>query len=130
MPQSKQSMSRQIGNIGEDAVAAFLLHNGYEILERNFTVKGGEIDIIARKDNKLAFVEVKTRKTGALVSGERAMTQAKRKHIIRTAQIYYSRYKKNNIPACGRFDVAVVELENGKVKHVKYYVSAFDASGS
>ncbi|MFR9035090.1 MAG: YraN family protein [Ruminococcus sp.] len=52
---------RKTGNIGEDAVCGFLVRHGYEIIKRNFTVRGGEIDIIAEKADIIAFVEVKTR---------------------------------------------------------------------
>ncbi|MCD8096248.1 MAG: YraN family protein [Ruminococcus sp.] len=126
--QQNRSENRKIGNAGEAAVAKFLENNGYEILARNYTVKGGEIDIIARKDDHLAFVEVKTRKADAMVSAERAITAKKKRFIIKTAQLYYSRYKKEYGEAICRFDVAAVTMENGSVKHVKYYVSAFDAS--
>ena len=51
---------RKAGNIGEDAVCGFLVRHGYEIIKRNFTVRGGEIDIIAKKADIIAFVEVKT----------------------------------------------------------------------
>ena len=129
--QKKQSKtSREIGNIGEDAVAQFLVHNGYEILERNYTVRGGEIDIIARKDERLVFVEVKTRKEGSIVSGERSVTPSKRRFIVRTADAYYRKYRQRFGEASCRFDVAAVTLEKGKIKHVRYYVSAFDASGA
>lgn len=50
---------RKAGNIGEDAVCGFLVRHGYEIIKRNFTVRGGEIDIIAEKADIIAFVEVK-----------------------------------------------------------------------
>jgi putative endonuclease len=122
--------SREIGDIGEEAVARFLKQNGYEILERNFTVRGGEIDIIAQKNGRLAFVEVKSRKSGSLTTGESAITAKKRGFIVRTADIYYRRYKAKYGTALCRFDVAVAEIDCGKVKHVKYYVSAFDASGA
>lgn len=125
----QQKKSRDIGNIGENAVADFLKSNGYDVLERNFTVRGGEIDIIAFKSGRLVFVEVKTRSSNAWISGERAVTPAKRKFLIRAAGIYYNRYKKEHGEAICRFDVAAVELENGCVKHVNYYVSAFNASG-
>lgn len=120
---------RETGDIGEEAVAGFLEHSGYEILERNYTVRGGEIDIIARKDGTLCFVEVKTRRANALVSGEKALTPKKRGFIIKTADIYYRRYKKEHGEMKCRFDVASVVLENGKIQKVKYYVAAFDASG-
>ncbi len=117
--------NREIGNIGEQAVCVYLVENDYEILKRNFTVKGGEIDIIAKKNDTVCFVEVKTRKYGSLISGEDAITASKRKHIIYTAQRFLS--KLTSVPKC-RFDVAVVEMKNEKVIKIKYYVNAFDSS--
>ena len=116
---------RDIGNIGEQAACDFLKKHGYEIVNRNFTVRGGEIDIIARKNDTYAFVEVKTRKKDALTTGEEAMTSAKKKHIIYAAERFYSTLKED---ASCRFDVAVVILEGERVVSLKYYVSAFDAS--
>ena len=121
--------NRETGNIGEEAVAGFLEHNGYTILERNYTVRGGEIDIIAKKGETLVFVEVKTRREGALVSGERAITEKKRRFIVRTAGIYLRRYVKEHGEMKCRFDVASVVVADGKVKHAKYYVAAFGAGG-
>ncbi len=117
--------SREIGNIGEQAVCDYLAKNGYEIADRNFTVKGGEIDIIAKKNDTVCFVEVKTRKANSLASGEEALTVAKRKHIIYAAERYLSAL--SFLPKC-RFDVAVVEMRDEKVAKLKYYVSAFDNS--
>lgn len=122
----KSKTTREIGNIGEDAVAAYLVKNGYEILKRNYTIHGGEIDLIARKGDRLAFVEVKTRKAGSMTSGESAVTVAKRQHIVKTAQSFYRQYLKENRAARCRFDVAVVELDGERIVNAKYYVSAFD----
>lgn len=118
--------SRSIGDIGEDYVCAYLEKNGYEILCRNFTIRGGEIDIVAAQGNKLAFVEVKTRKVGAVTSGEAAVTYSKRQRLIKTAKAYLQR---NAVKAFCRFDVAVVHHDDGRVVYFKYYRSAFDASG-
>lgn len=126
----KSRTTREIGDIGENAVAAYLSKNGYEILCRNYTIRGGEIDIIARKGNRIAFVEVKTRKAGSLTSGESAITASKKQHLIKTAEIYYRNYVKKHGPALCRFDVAVIELKYDKIVNAKYYVSAFDASSS
>ena len=122
--------TREIGNIGENAVAAYLMQNGYSILARGYTIRGGEIDIIAQKGGELAFVEVKSRKRGALTDGESAVNADKRRHLIRTAQSFYQTYSEEHGEAFCRFDVAVVELAGDKVEGVKYYVSAFDMSGS
>ena len=119
------SKLRARGNIGEDAVCSFLVRHGYEIADRNFTVKGGEIDIIAKKNATLCFVEVKTRGEAPLAEGEEAVTPAKRRHIIMAAQRYLDITEGEY--DC-RFDVAVVTLKENTVSHLKYYVKAFDAS--
>ncbi|WP_419563220.1 YraN family protein [Ruminococcus sp.] len=116
---------RKAGNIGEDAVCGFLARHGYEIIKRNFTVRGGEIDIIAEKADIIAFVEVKTRTVGSMTSAEEAVDLRKQRLIIRTAQAYLQNAAQ---PLQCRFDVAVVETEGGKVKKLRYYVNAFDAS--
>lgn len=116
---------RKAGNIGEDAVCGFLVRQGYEIIKRNFTVRGGEIDIIAEKADIIAFVEVKTRTIGSMTSAEEAVDLRKQRFIIRTAQAYLQNFAQ---PLQCRFDVATVETEGGKVKKLRYYVNAFDAS--
>lgn len=116
---------REIGNAGEQATVNFLLKNGYDILKRNYTVRGGEIDIIAKKNDVIAFVEVKTRKTKSLDTGEGAITENKKRHIIKTATHFLNTLDE---PCICRFDVAVSEIECGEIKHIRYYVSAFDAS--
>ncbi|ETB64057.1 TPA: hypothetical protein DIC38_00950 [Candidatus Nomurabacteria bacterium] len=55
------SNSQKIGKIGEDLACRFLMKHGFFVLERNYTRKWGEIDIIAIKDNKIYFVEVKSK---------------------------------------------------------------------
>lgn len=116
---------RKAGNIGEDAVCGFLVRHGYEIIKRNFTVRGGEIDIIAEKADIIAFVEVKTRTIGSMTSAEEAVDLRKQRLIIRTAKAYLQNVAQ---PLQCRFDVATVEAEGGKVKKLRYYVNAFDAS--
>lgn len=116
---------REIGNIGEVATAAFLVRNGYKILERNYTIRGGEVDIIAEKNGVVAFVEVKTRGKRALDTGEGAITPGKKSHIIKTAESYLAKSGKDC--EC-RFDVAVAQIQDESVRSLKYYVAAFDAS--
>ncbi|MCD8108024.1 MAG: YraN family protein [Oscillospiraceae bacterium] len=116
--------TREIGNIGEDYTAKFLEKNGCEILSRNYTIKGGEIDIIAKKGDIIHFVEVKTRKPNPVESGEEAVNRAKIAHIIKTARFYI---RRNRIDCSCVFDVAVVELTETKVTGFKYIQRAFTA---
>lgn len=122
---SEKKTARSIGDMGEDAVCDFLRRHGYDIIDRNFTVRGGEIDIIAEKNGVIAFVEVKTRKEDSLTQGEEAVTKGKIRRIVKTAKVYFN---KLNEPCQCRFDVAVVQVSDRKVKRLRYYVSAFDAS--
>lgn len=55
--------SRELGNLGEEKIAEFLVSKGHEIISRNFKTKYFEIDIISKLDNSLFFTEVKYRKT-------------------------------------------------------------------
>ena len=55
------SNTQKIGKIGEDLACRFLMKHGFSILERNYTKKWGEIDIITKKGNKIYFIEVKSK---------------------------------------------------------------------
>jgi putative endonuclease len=59
MPKVFTSQRQKIGELGEEIATVFLMKQGFEILERNYTQKWGEIDIVAMKTKKLYFVEVK-----------------------------------------------------------------------
>jgi len=60
MPKVFTSEKQKIGELGESIAVKFLLKQGYIILDRNYTKKWGEIDIVAEKNNKLYFIEVKS----------------------------------------------------------------------
>ncbi len=60
MPKVFTSETQKIGEVGENIAVKFLMKHGFFILERNYTKKWGEIDIIAEKSNKLYFIEVKS----------------------------------------------------------------------
>lgn len=117
--------NKEIGYFGENAVCEYLTSHGCEILARNYTIRGGEIDIIAKKGECVLFVEVKTRKKGCLVSGVEAVTKAKQKLIIKTAEAYIYRTGCSLQP---RFDVASAEVDKEKITDIIYIENAFDAS--
>lgn len=60
MPKVFTSETQKTGEIGENIAVRFLVKHGFSILDRNYTKKWGEIDIIAEKNNKLYFIEVKS----------------------------------------------------------------------
>ena len=60
MPKVFTSETQKIGEVGENITVKFLMKHGFSILDRNYTKKWGEIDIVAEKENKLYFIEVKS----------------------------------------------------------------------
>ena len=119
----EQNMTRrEIGNFGETVVCNYLTQQGYDIVKRNYCIRGGEIDIIAIKSDFICFVEVKTRKENSMVSGLEAVTRKKHLRIIRTAERYLLESQSELQP---RFDVAEVILRNNTVISVQYIKSAF-----
>lgn len=118
--------STEIGRLGEKAVSEYLSDRGYRIICRNYRIRGGEIDIIASKDDFIAFVEVKTRRPDALENGFDAVNQKKRNFIIRTAIDYIY---KNPSELQPRFDIASVTVLNSKILDINYIKNAYDATG-
>ncbi len=60
MPKVFTSEKQKIGEIGENIAVKFLVKHSFSILDRNYTKKWGEIDVVAEKNNKLYFIEVKS----------------------------------------------------------------------
>lgn len=60
MPKVFTSDKQKIGELGESLAVMFLMKQGFRVIERNYTKKWGEIDIVATKDNRLYFIEVKS----------------------------------------------------------------------
>lgn len=78
-------MSREIGRQAEDAAAAFLVSLGFEVLARNYAIRGAEVDLIAREGDFVVFVEVKARKGTDHGAPREAVTRAKRLRVGRGA---------------------------------------------
>lgn len=116
----------EIGRCGENAVCQQLLQQGYTIVQQNFCIRGGEIDIIAQNSEYLAFVEVKTRRPNSMVSGYDAVTKQKRTRLIRAAAFWCKTHPTTRQP---RFDVACVCLQGTAVVSIEYLENAFDATG-
>ena len=113
--------NRRRGNLGEDFAADYLEKEGYRILERNYATKLGEIDIIAQKDNFIAFVEVKARSEDSMYAPREAVTFSKQRKICKAAMLYKMRKGFNVRP---RFDVFEIiydrySLEVKKFTHIK-----------
>lgn len=99
--------------------AKYLEKIGYEIIDRNFICKQGEIDIIAKDKAEYVFIEVKTRSNFCFGRPSEAIDDFKRKHILRSAKYYV--HLNGLEEAFIRFDVIEVYLCNNryKVNHLK-----------
>lgn len=119
------SDSRQnIGKKGEILASDFLKKNGYTILAQNYRRKYGEVDIIARENDYLVFIEVKTRTGTSHGHPFEAVTPRKQRQIGKVAQCYLA--ENNLFDTAARFDVvSVVLTENNSVK-VEIVPNAFD----
>ena len=99
---------RTTGSHYENLVAAFLQNQGYEILERNFRCRSGEIDLIARDGRYLVFIEVKFRSSGNAGSALEAIDARKAAQVRRVASVYlYQKRYSEHTPV--RFDAAGVD---------------------
>jgi putative endonuclease len=98
-----------VGKAGEEAAVQYLCKHGYQILERNYRCRFGEIDLIARDGRTLAFIEVKTRRSQSYGPAAAAVTLKKQRHLIKASQVYLIERKKPD-EFC-RFDVVTVELD-------------------
>lgn len=106
--------ARQVGNAGETRATEYLEKIGYQIIERNFTTRYGELDIIARDGEIIAVVEVKTRKDASFSDAASNVTYSKRRKLRNTA-LYWLTLKKLDCPI--RFDVIEV-YSNGDINHI------------
>ena len=103
---------RRRGNMGEDFAAEYLEGKGYEIIERNFNTRLGEIDIIAKRGNTMVFIEVKRRKTIECAWG--AITRSQIARLRRAAETYISR---TGWHGNARFDVIIIC--GFRLRHIK-----------
>jgi putative endonuclease len=111
-------LKKLLGREGEDLAARFLIKQGYRILERNYSTRTGEIDLIAMHDSVVVFVEVKTRTNDAFGAPELAVTPRKQQRMVKAA-LGYIRYNKLHQVPC-RFDVvAITTAAKQAVEHIQ-----------
>lgn len=115
-------LRKMLGKAGEDRAARFLAKQGYKILERNYRVPSGEIDLIALHQGEVVFVEVKTRTSDAFGAPELAVTPRKQRQMVKAA-LGYIKYKKLHQVPC-RFDV--VAINEASEKEIELIQNAFE----
>jgi len=101
-------LGKLLGRTGEDRAARFLASRGYRILERNYSTRSGEIDLIALHEGVVAFIEVKTRSNDAFGAPELAVNRRKQQRMIKAALGYIKAKKLHQVPC--RFDVVAISM--------------------
>ena len=110
---------KMFGNIGEIIGSKYLEQIGYKVIERNFSCRQGEIDIIAKDRNEYVFIEVKTRSNLIFGKPKEAVNYYKQTHILKSTKYYLYIHKLNNCFI--RFDVIEIYFKHNKyiLNHIK-----------
>lgn len=116
-----QNNSTSKGNLAEEKAVKFLEEKNYSVLERNWRFKKYEVDIIAKDNDKIVFIEVKSRGTDAFGEPEMAVTLKKQRFLVAAADQYI---RDNNIELESRFDIISILVINNNIT-VKHLQEAF-----
>lgn len=111
------------GEQGETAAVDYLLQKRYRILDRNWSCRQGELDIVCERKGTIVFVEVKTRDIQGMVEPVEAITATKQKRIARAASRYLSEKKLWDRPSRFDFMVVLCEGDHFTLEHIEH---AFD----
>lgn len=118
---SKKLTSRKKqGNKAEQQACKYLQQQGLNLLEKNFSTKAGEVDLIMRDGETLVFIEVRYRKNTDFGGAAASVTVKKQQRIIKAALAYQQKHRPQSSM---RFDVMAIEGDN---EEVNWIVSAFD----
>ncbi len=109
---------KDLGTLGEDSAAEYLVSKGYKILHRNWHFGHKELDIVARDGNMLVVVEVKTRTSDYWEEPKEAVRRKKQKRLVEAADAYVCHY---NLDTEVRFDIVSVVVANGSlaIEHIE-----------
>lgn len=110
-----------LGKIGEQLAVDLLESKGYEILARNYVFQKAEVDIIAKHNDQIICVEVKTRNSEFFGDPQEFVTKGKIKNLVKAMDAFIT---ENDIPLETRFDIIAV-LKNKKLEQLTHYENAF-----
>jgi len=121
-----------LGQFGEDVASSYLKRKGYKILERNYTKvwddkTKGEIDVVAKKEGVIFFVEVKTQKANAGFFPEDKVDYKKQRKLVKLAQSWLM---ENKIPLESAWQIDIISVlfdrtnKKAKIRHFKNIVEA------
>ena len=112
----------ELGALGEQIACEYLIKQGYQILERNWSNGHKEIDILAKDDDTIVIVEVKTRQSTYLVEPEITVDVYKQRNLIWAANSYVNRNQYDNDV---RFDIISIVIDRNNEKRIEHIEDAF-----
>jgi len=121
---SEKDKRHQFGKDSEQLAVEYLQKNGYMIIQRNYRTRGGEIDIIAKENNTLVFIEVKSRTTTRYGHAIQSLTRQQQKRLSKTALTYLHQHKMKNQSA--RFDVVAIQKNEYAGTEIRLIKNAFE----
>lgn len=109
---------KQQGKYGEELAAKFLTGLDYKVIERNYLIRGGEIDIVALDGETTVIVEVKLRGSGEFGSAVESITTSKLRSLVKTTKFYAL---EKNIRGGLRIDLIAIDFVSGetKIEHIQ-----------
>lgn len=114
--------NKEIGNLGEYIAEKFLVYRDYMILHKNYHCRFGEIDLIAKKNSQLVFVEVKARTSNLFGEPQEAIIHSKKQKLIKSA-LHFLNSTTQTSPFSWRIDVIALKLDKQyrlrKITHFK-----------
>jgi putative endonuclease len=113
---------QELGKKGEELAENYLRSKGYEILEKNYRRYRGEIDLIAKDDDYLVFIEVKTARSSTFGPAIYRVDQNKKRQLGKIAMAYYQEHDLYDQDS--RFDVVTVTF-SGKDQEINHIKNAF-----
>ena len=122
-----EAVMKSTGADFEDRATTMIKEQGLKVLERNFSGKTGEIDIIAQEGEQLIFVEVRGRSNPLFNSAAGSVDRRKQQRLLRTAQLYLQRHPQMANMPC-RFDVIAFEPPQSRSNaRIRWIRGAFTA---
>lgn len=112
----------QLGQEGERIAMDYLIRNGYEILHQNYRNKRSEIDLIAKKNGIVVFVEVKMRSSVSFGPPEDAVDQKKEEQIMMGAEAFMEEEEWSG-PI--RFDILSIVKKKCRIDEIRHFIDAF-----
>jgi putative endonuclease len=114
---------REIGNRGEKIAADYLEDKGYQLLEKNYHTRYGELDIVMLHKGMVVFVEVKTRTNKVFGFPEESVTSSKMEHLQNAALLWLQEHPE--APDDWRIDVVSIYLDrNNQAQNINHFINA------